>query len=87
MVVSTEDPTIQTTVGGRVGLTLDELERRYGPRGEIVNGKWWLRAYLVPVGGRVVAFFEDPYGPTVYRVAVGERDRVLATFTGGDDQC
>jgi hypothetical protein len=87
VVVSTEDPTIRTTVGGRVGLTLDELENRYGPRGEIVNGKWWLRAYLVPVGDRVVAFFEDPYGPTVYRAAVGERDRVLASFTGGDDQC
>lgn len=87
VLISTTDPTIRTAVGGRVGLTLDELENRYGPRGEIVNGKWWLRAYLVPVGGRVVAFFEDPYGPTVYRVAVGERARVLASFTGGDDQC
>nr|MDT0661480.1 hypothetical protein [Micromonospora sp. DSM 115978] len=87
VVVSTTDPTIRTANGGGVGLTLDELEARYGARGEIVPGKWWLRAYLVSVGDRVIAFFEDPYGPTVVSVSAGERDRVLASFVGGDDQC
>ncbi|MFC6021914.1 hypothetical protein ACFP2T_37855 [Plantactinospora solaniradicis] len=85
--ISTTDPTILTRDGGRVGLTLADLAARYGSRGEIVNGKWWLRAFLVPVGTRVIAFFEDPYTPYVYRVSSGERERVLASFTGGDDQC
>jgi hypothetical protein len=85
--ISTTDPTILTRAGGRVGLTLADLVARYGSHGEIVNGKWWLRAFLVPVGTRVIAFFEDPYTPYVYRVASGERERVLASFTGGDDQC
>ncbi|MEO3924407.1 hypothetical protein ABGB07_11175 [Micromonosporaceae bacterium B7E4] len=87
VLISTTDPTIRTRAGGRVGLTLAELEQRYGPHGAIEYGKWTLRAYVVPSGDRILAFFEDPYTPYVYRLASGERDRVLASFVGGDDQC
>ncbi|AVT37939.1 hypothetical protein [Plantactinospora sp. BB1] len=87
VLISTTDPTIRTWAGGRVGLTLAELEQRYGPRGAVEYGKWTLRAYVVPSGDRILAFFEDPYTPYVYRLASGERDRVLASFVGGDDQC
>ncbi|GIG91485.1 hypothetical protein [Plantactinospora endophytica] len=87
VLLSSTDPTIRTRAGGRVGMTLDELEQQYGPQGAIEYGKWTLRAYVVPSGGRIIAFFEDPYTPYVYRIASGERDRVLASFVGGDDQC
>ncbi|MFY1691349.1 hypothetical protein [Plantactinospora sp. WMMB782] len=87
VLLSTTDPTIRTRVGGRVGMTLADLEQRYGPLGAIEYGKWTLRAYVVSSGGRIIAFFEDPYTPYVYRIASGERDRVLASFVGGDDQC
>ncbi|MFY1669801.1 hypothetical protein ACN27G_07550 [Plantactinospora sp. WMMB334] len=86
--VITTDPAIRSRSGGRVGMTLAELERRYGPRGAVEYGKWTLRAYVVPGGGdRIIAFFEGFSSEYVHQVSSGERDRVLASFIGGDDQC
>ncbi|WP_422770349.1 hypothetical protein ACN28C_27160 [Plantactinospora sp. WMMC1484] len=86
--IITTDPAIRTRAGGRVGMTLAELEMRYGQRGAVEHGKWTLRAYVVPGGGdRIIAFFEGFSSEYVHQVSSGERDRVLASFVGGDDQC
>jgi len=51
------------------------------------HGVWALPAFVVPVGNRVVAFFESPETQRTYRIAGGETDRVLASFKHGDTSC
>jgi hypothetical protein len=83
----TEDPAVHTRQGGRIGMTLEQLQDVYGATGTIEHGKWTLRAFVVPAGDRVVAFFENPSTGTVYAIGAGDPQHVLASFIGGDDQC
>ena len=73
----------RSPAGATVGMSFDDLEAIYGPRGGLVHNDAGERAYLVRFGTRVELFTGHPVRPGVGYFQVGPADFVEQNFLHG----
>jgi hypothetical protein len=72
--VHTQSTALLTPSGARVGMTVPELDDRYGSRGTLITGSLGNKAFVVrvPASGLGIVFYLDPSNTRVHSMSGGE---------------